>query len=204
MATHAPILVKKYGNRRLYDTADSRYITLEELSERIRAGADVRVVDVQSGEDLTQATLTQIIIEGRGAGKLLPVSLLVQLIRLGDDALAEFFGRYVTGALDLYLQAKRGAAAVGAYNPFATLPFSASDALARLWMSSPFASAPPAAAPPRAPAPADAEAGPPEPVDGVADDVAALRRELAELRRSVEGDGERRGGRPRPRKKRRG
>jgi polyhydroxyalkanoate synthesis repressor PhaR len=99
------MLVKKYSNRRLYDTEESRYITLDELAEKIRAGADARIVDASSGADLTQTTLTQIILEG-DAGHLLPVPLLLQLIRLGDDALAEFFGRYVGFALEMYLAAK--------------------------------------------------------------------------------------------------
>ena len=73
------MLIKKYGNRRLYDTESSRYITLEELAGIIRRGEEVRVVDAKSGEDLTTATLAQIIIEGRGAARLLPLPLLVQL-----------------------------------------------------------------------------------------------------------------------------
>lgn len=99
-----PAVIKKYGNRRLYDTEDSRYITQDELSDKIRSGRDVRVVNAKSGDDLTQVTLTQIIIEGRTAARLLPVALLTQLIRLNDDALAEFLGRYVGAALELYLQ----------------------------------------------------------------------------------------------------
>lgn len=101
------MLVKKYGNRRLYDTDSSRYVTLEELADKIRAGADARVIDAKTGEDLTQSTLTQIILESRGAGRLLPIPLLVQLIRLGDDALADFMGRYVSWALEMYLQTKQ-------------------------------------------------------------------------------------------------
>ncbi|HTM21838.1 MAG TPA: polyhydroxyalkanoate synthesis regulator DNA-binding domain-containing protein [Kofleriaceae bacterium] len=154
----AAILIKKYGNRRLYDTAESRYITLDELSDKIRGGQDVRVVDAKTNEDLTQPTLTQIIIESRGAARLLPPQLLMQLIRLGDDALAEFFNRWVTNALDVYLQAKRGAQTVAAFNPFASMPFA--------W--NPYAS----------PAPAPA---PPTPTD----DVAELRREIEELKKSV-------------------
>ncbi len=107
-------LIKKYGNRRLYDTAASRYITLEELAGQIRDGGDVRVVDAKTNEDLTQSTLAQIILESRGASKLLPVPLLVQLIRLGNDALADFFGRYVTAALEMYLQSRP-------LNPFAQM-----------------------------------------------------------------------------------
>ena len=66
-------LLKKYENRRLYDTEESRYVTLEEIAERIRLGSDPHIVDAKSGADLTQATLAQIIIEGRGASRLLPV-----------------------------------------------------------------------------------------------------------------------------------
>jgi len=135
----APILIKKYGNRRLYDTGDSKYVTLEELATKVRGGADLRVVDAQTGDDLTQSTLVQIVLEAGNAAKFLPVQLLTQMIRLSDDSLAEFFSRYVTGALDIYLQAKRGVQSIAAYNPLAQLPVAASDALARMWMGTPFA-----------------------------------------------------------------
>jgi len=149
----ATVLIKKYGNRRLYDTSDSRYVTLDELAAKIRTGADLRVVDAQTGEDLTQATLTQLVLETGHAARFLPVQLLMQMIRLSDDALAEFFSRYVTGALDLYLQAKRGVQSIASYNPLAQLPIAATDALARMWMGSPFAGYqqpyPPGYAPPQ-------------------------------------------------------
>jgi len=70
------MLVKKYGNRRLYDTEESRYVRLNEIAERIRAGADVQVVDARTGTDLTAPTLAQIIFEDRNAARLLPVPLL--------------------------------------------------------------------------------------------------------------------------------
>lgn len=113
------MLIKKYGNRRLYDTARSRYITLEELAILIREGdgEDVHVVSATSGEDLTTATLVQIIVDSRGAGRLLPRSLLLQLIRMGDDALAEFLGQYVTWALEIYVQTKRGMQAMVPWTP---------------------------------------------------------------------------------------
>ena len=176
------MVVKKYGNRRLYDTADSRYITLEELAAKVRAGSDVQVVDAKSGKDLTQATLTQIVLESRNASRLLPVPLLMQLVRMGDDALGEFFGRYVTAALEVYLQAKQSAQSIGGYNPFATLPFGASDAFARLLSAVPWAGrsgAPQQSAP--APGPQAAPAAAPPPVDPVAE----LRRELEELKQSL-------------------
>jgi polyhydroxyalkanoate synthesis repressor PhaR len=192
MAT--PMLVKKYSNRRLYDTDASRYVTLEELADKVKRGADVRVVDAKSDEDLTQQTLAQIILESRGAGKLLPVPLLVQLIRMGDDALAEFLGRYLSHALDLYLSAKHGAQTIAPYAPFATIPFAATNALARLlsgvshWAepapqhvpTGPIAVAPPPGAE-AAPVPVP----PPPPSVDPAAEVAALRREMAELRDSL-------------------
>ena len=57
------ILIKKYGNRRLYDTAGSRYVNLDDLAAHVRAGREVRVVDAKTGQDLTRVTLTQIITE---------------------------------------------------------------------------------------------------------------------------------------------
>ena len=193
----ASVLIKKYGNRRLYDTGDSRYVTLDELATKIRSGAELRVVDAQSGDDLTQATLTQIVLETGHAAKFLPVQLLTQMIRLSDDALAEFFSRYVTSALDLYLQAKRGVQALATYNPLTQLPFAATDALARMWMGNmgnPYVPAPspvPPPPPPSAPAPepppphpAAAAAEPPDP-DPHRDEIAAMRRELDDLKRSL-------------------
>lgn len=110
------MLIKKYGNRRLYDTHGSHYITLDQLAEYVKLGAEVSVVDAKTGEDLTQVTLTQIILETRGVGRLLSVPLLNQLIRLGDDALADFFGRYVVWALEVYLQTRSG---LSSLNPLA-------------------------------------------------------------------------------------
>ncbi len=128
------ITIKKYSNRRLYDTEESRYVTLDELGAKIRAGEDVEVIEAKSHEDLTQATLTQIIIESRGAAKLLPTNLLLQLIRLNDEALAEFLGRYLAGALELYLMARRGAQHIAPVYPMAQMPFAATNAFARLMM----------------------------------------------------------------------
>jgi polyhydroxyalkanoate synthesis repressor PhaR len=201
-----PTLVKKYGNRRLYDTGASKYVTLDELAEKIRGGTDVRVVDAQTGEDLTQSTLAQMILESGSAARLLPVPLLTQLVRLDDDSLAEFFGRYVSTALELYLQAKRGVQAVAQVNPLAQLPVSAGDALARLWMASPlgqamgplgfssYAASPP---PPPYGTPAPRPPSEPPPDEDATDaaearadrrrddDIAALRRELEELKREA-------------------
>ncbi len=142
------VLIKKYSNRRLYDTTESKYITLEELTAIIRSGRDVRIVDAKTNDDLTQITLAQMILESGRAARLLPQPLLIQLVRMSDDALAEFFGRYMTWALEIYSQAKSGAAALAPYNPFATLPFAATNALARFWSSAPMWSNEAGATPP--------------------------------------------------------
>jgi polyhydroxyalkanoate synthesis repressor PhaR len=157
------MLVKKYGNRRLYDTEQSRYVRLDELAERIRGGADVRVVDAKTDADLTAPTLAQIIFEDRNAARLLPVPLLVQLIRLRDDALGEFLGRYVSWAMELYLQTRQG---TGLYNPF--LPF----------LSGPMAGRPLPSPPPTPTSPEPA--GRPQ-----ADDVKQLRREVEALKKRL-------------------
>jgi polyhydroxyalkanoate synthesis repressor PhaR len=143
-----PRLIKKYPNRRLYDTTDSTYITLDELVSRVKGGADVRIVDASTNEDLTQQTLAQMLFDGRGAARFLSVPLLTQLVRLGDDALADFLGHYLSVALELYIHTRRGAQALAPLNPLATLPFAATDALARLlhgallWPGGPNAFAP--------------------------------------------------------------
>lgn len=168
--TSAQMIVKKYGNRRLYDTSDSRYITLENLADKVRQGADVQVVDAKTGQDLTAATLTQVLIEGRGAAQLLPVPLLTQLVRLGDDALAEFFGQYLRWALDVYLNAKQGVRQIAPYNPLAMAPFGAAEALLRMFGV----------------APGRAEPSPPPPkAVGGSPEIAELRRELEGLKRSL-------------------
>ncbi len=189
-------LIKKYSNRRLYHTGESRYVTLEELADIIRQGTEVQVVDAKSGEDLTQVTLTQIVMDSRGAAKLLPATLLAQLIRLHDDALAEFLGKYVSSALDLYLQAQRGAQAISPYFPMSTMPFAASNALVRLMMGGPMGgpmrepmggpfwgwgggAAEPEPAPPAPPPEAE------KPRSSERDELAALRREIEELKRAV-------------------
>jgi polyhydroxyalkanoate synthesis repressor PhaR len=171
------LVVKKYSNRRLYDTEESRYVTLDELAGKVRDGADVRVVDAKTAEDLTQPTLAQIILESRNGARLLPVPLLVQLIRMREDALAEFLGRWLSTSLELYLQAKQGAQALTPINPFATLPFTATNALTRLLMGAlPWTEpGPPApASPPSAGAPT-----------AIGNEVADLRRELDALKASL-------------------
>ena len=99
----AKVVIKKYANRRLYDTSSSRYINLEDIAALVRNGKDVQVVDAASGEDLTRVTLTQIIVEdARGQPSGLPLELLRQLIVASDRVGQEFIMWYLNSAFDAY------------------------------------------------------------------------------------------------------
>lgn len=100
-----PIIVKKYGNRRLYDTNNSRYINLEDIAGMVRQGEDVHVVDAKTGRDLTRVTLTQIITEdAKGKPTGLPLELLRQLIMASDQVRQEFVMWYLKSAFETYEQ----------------------------------------------------------------------------------------------------
>ena len=97
------VIIKKYGNRRLYDTSTSRYIKLEEIAALIRKGQEVRVIDANTGQDLTRVTLTQIIVEdAKGGPTGLPLELLRQLIVASDRAGREFVMWYLNSAFNAY------------------------------------------------------------------------------------------------------
>lgn len=94
------VIIKKYANRRLYNTDTSSYVTLDDLAEMVRAERDFIVYDAKSGEDLTHAVLTQIIVEQESRGEnLLPINFLRQLIRFYGDSV----GRLVPSYLDMSL-----------------------------------------------------------------------------------------------------
>jgi polyhydroxyalkanoate synthesis repressor PhaR len=97
------VVIKKYENRRLYDTSASRYVNLEDLAELVRQGVDVQVVDAKTGEDLTRVTLTQIIMEdAKDQPSGLPLELLRQLIVASDRARQDFMMWYLKSAFDTY------------------------------------------------------------------------------------------------------
>jgi polyhydroxyalkanoate synthesis repressor PhaR len=97
------VLIKKYGNRRLYDTAGSRYVNLDDLAALVREGKDVRVVDAKTGRDLTRVTLTQIITEdAKDKPTGLPLELLRQLVMASDEVRQEFLMWYLKSAFDTY------------------------------------------------------------------------------------------------------
>ena len=96
-------VIKKYENRRMYDTEASRYVNLEAISELIREGMEVQVVDAKSGEDLTGHVLTQIIVdEAKNRDSGLPNSFLRDLIRAGDRANRDFLEWYLGTAGEVY------------------------------------------------------------------------------------------------------
>src|SRR5579864_3624687 len=105
MATTKPsvVVIKKYGNRRLYDTTGSRYVNLDDLAALVRSGKEVCVVDAKSGRDLTRVILTQIITEdAKDKPTGLPLELLRQLIMASDEVRQEFLMWYLKSAFDTY------------------------------------------------------------------------------------------------------
>jgi polyhydroxyalkanoate synthesis repressor PhaR len=169
------VIIKKYANRRLYDTESSSYITLERLAEMVRQKREFKVVDARSGEDITHNVLTQIIMDEESRGQtLLPVSFLRQLIGLyGGGQMQTMLPQYLEASLEAFQQGQSQMrdALAGAFtaNPFAELArrnmeLFQSAAVGR-------AGAPPAAANANAPR---------------EDELERLRAELAALRAKVE------------------
>ncbi|MBW2558354.1 MAG: polyhydroxyalkanoate synthesis regulator DNA-binding domain-containing protein [Deltaproteobacteria bacterium] len=101
------ILIKKYANRRLYDTEKSAYITLDNISHMIKQGKHVEIIDAKTKEDVTAFVLTQIILEEAKNNKnVLPVPLLLLLIQYGENVLSEFFEKHLYQTIQNYLSYK--------------------------------------------------------------------------------------------------
>jgi polyhydroxyalkanoate synthesis repressor PhaR len=99
-----PITIKKYANRRLYNTATSSYVTLDHLAEMVKRGQEFNVHDAKTGEDITRAVLTQIIFEeeGKGGQQLLPIQFLRQLIRFYGDSMQALVPGYLNLSMDSF------------------------------------------------------------------------------------------------------
>lgn len=189
-------LIKKYGNRRLYDTRRSRYVTLEEVQDVIARGEEVVVVDETTGEDVTKRVMTQIILQEEESRhlNLLPLNFLKKLIQYRDETLTDYFQKYLSASLDAFMGAQRameqrlpGAPPWDGQSP----PFPGMPSLGALgsmmpwlpvtapWMGggTPAPGTPPA--PPANAAPQQSAA--PPPAAGLSDEVAELRRRLADL-----------------------
>jgi polyhydroxyalkanoate synthesis repressor PhaR len=98
----APVEIKKYANRRLYNTGTSAYVTLEDLASMVKNGEDFIVHDAKSGEDITRSVLTQIIFEqeNKQGQNLLPITFLRQLIRFYGDSMQMLVPRYLEASID--------------------------------------------------------------------------------------------------------
>lgn len=182
--TTDPITIKKYANRRLYNTGTSTYVTLEDLAAMVKKGEDFQVVDAKSGDDITHQVLTQIIFEQENKGQnLLPITFLRQLIRFYGDQVQSFVPKYLElsmGALtrdQAKMRESMGALPVAA--PFQNAMEEQMRANVAMMerafrMFTVFPGQSDGAEPASAPAPA------PKAKDG--DDLDDLRREMAEMR----------------------
>ncbi len=99
-----PVLIKKYANRRLYNTENSIYITLEDVRIMVRKGEDFVVQDAKTGEDLTRQILTQIIFEQEMTEKnVMPIGFLKKVIELYDDKISEFIPHYLESSMEAFV-----------------------------------------------------------------------------------------------------
>ncbi|HYM32071.1 MAG TPA: polyhydroxyalkanoate synthesis repressor PhaR [Candidatus Cybelea sp.] len=102
-APEAPIIIKKYANRRLYNTATSSYVTLDHLCQMVKRGEDFVVYDAKSGDDITRSVLTQIIFEEEGKGQnMLPTGFLRQLIGFYGDSLQALIPSYLEASMGTF------------------------------------------------------------------------------------------------------
>lgn len=115
-----PTVIKKYANRRLYDTGRSSYVTLDDLCQMIKEGYDFVVYDAKSGEDLTRSVMTQIIVEqeSKGETNLLPTNFLKQLIGFYGDNMGQLVPNYLEQAFDDFTK-NRTSSATSSTNPSA-------------------------------------------------------------------------------------
>lgn len=121
-----PVIIKKYANRRLYNTESSSYITLEHLAKLTREGREFKVLDAKTDEDITHSVLTQIIMDEEGKGEtMLPASFLRQIISMYGDSMQSMVPQYLEASMDAFRtnQAKFHEALQGAFagGPFAEI-----------------------------------------------------------------------------------
>jgi polyhydroxyalkanoate synthesis repressor PhaR len=167
------VTIKKYANRRLYDTESSSYITLDRLAAMIREGRDFEVVDAKTGEDITHQVLTQIIVDEESRGStLLPVNFLRQLIGMYGGQMQGAVPPYLEAAMDAFQKNQQAVAGAFGPNMFADL------AKRNMAMFEEAAQAMTSVAKPKAATQA--------PSDGAADEVAKLKAELAALQAKVD------------------
>jgi len=190
-----PAIIKKYANRRLYNTAASKYVTLDHLSEMVREGVDFVVQDAKTGDDITRSVLAQIIFEQESRGQnLLPVQFLRRLIRFYGDQMQGFLPPYLEMSMESFAKAQdqmreNFSRTFGATTPMAAFEEQAQRNMAmfqqamKVW--TPFAGGvpgmPPAPGTPAAPkSAAEGEARDVE-VDSLREQMAAMQKQLDAL-----------------------
>ena len=194
------VVIKKYANRRLYNTETSTYVTLEDLAKMVRSDRDFVVYDAKNGDDLTHAVLTQIIVEqeGReGVQTLLPIPFLRQLIRFYDDSIARMVPSYLQFSLEHLVKEQsrfREQLATAFTNPTAAFEFYQSQARQNMAMfeqaMSMWSSFGAAAAGKKVAADAAAAAAAPtksaKPEAAPRDDLGDLKAQLAAMQQKIE------------------
>jgi polyhydroxyalkanoate synthesis repressor PhaR len=203
-AKPAPVVIKKYANRRLYNTSTSMYVTLDHLAQMVKDKTDFVVYDAKSGDDITRSVLTQIIFEEESKGQnLLPISFLRQLIGFYGDNLQGLVPQYLEMAMQSFAknqeQMRKAMQGAFGFNPFAQMEQQTRQSMAMfeqaMKMFNPFMAAMPGAssnggqggtpaadARDRATPPVAPVAPPPEPArEGDTQAIDELRRKLEEL-----------------------
>jgi polyhydroxyalkanoate synthesis repressor PhaR len=185
-----PVVIKKYANRRLYNTATSSYVTLDDLSRMVKDGREFVVFDAKTGEEITRAVLTQIIVEEEQKGQnLLPISFLRQLISLYGDSMQWLVPRYLEHAMATFARnqeqmRKNLQDTFGGLFPFGPLEEMGKQNLAlfekTMKMFSPFPAAPSGAAKP-AEKPADAPPATEASLKELTDKLNALQQQIDAL-----------------------
>ena len=105
--TSGELIIKRYGNRRLYNTETRTYVNYTELAKLVRDGQDIKVIDSTSKEDVTKAVLIQMILEEEKNKKtILPTEFLFQLLRSREDSMQDFFKNHLSASFDAYLKTK--------------------------------------------------------------------------------------------------
>jgi polyhydroxyalkanoate synthesis repressor PhaR len=184
-----PVVVKKYANRRLYNTESSSYITLDNLAEMVRQGRDFVVYDAKTGDDITRSVLTQIIVEEEGKGhNLLPTEFLRQLIGFYGGSMQSLVPKYLEQAMAAFAQHQEQMRSAMQKTMGTLFPFGNIEEVGRqnmAMMERAFSMFAPFYRPgENVPSPANPPAASDQPS---AQEVAALRNEVERLRRELAG-----------------
>jgi polyhydroxyalkanoate synthesis repressor PhaR len=199
----SPVRIKKYANRRLYNTATSSYVTLDYLAQMVRNGTEFTVEDAKTGEDITRSVLTQIIVEEEAKGQnMLPINFLRQLISLYGDNLQFLVPRYLEQSMESFSKNQEqmrsymkdsfgGMFPLERFEEMSKQNMAFFEQAMRMW--NPFkAGMPGAAAPGAAPgaAPKPAEAPSADEITDLKAQMSALQRQIEALTKASGGKGE--------------